>query len=107
MRPGLPSLQVTTESLAAFCASAEFEFLLAALLMESMESRNALENASFADIAEFARAQGKAQAINRILAEDFPSLLIKICAVETERDGGQSLLFALKVKRYNETLARE
>ncbi len=103
---GLPTLQVTPESLAAFCATQEFEFLLAALLFESQSSRKTLENARPDDVASIATSQGKVQAINRMLADDFPSLLIKICEDETEKDGGRGIAFALKVFRYTEALLR-
>lgn len=104
MRQELPSLSVTPESVAAFCAQPEFEFMLAALLFELRIDRKALENANPDNAGLIGASQGKIAAIGRILQADFPDLLTRICVSEIDRDGGKSLLFGLRVHMYTESL---
>lgn len=97
-------MEVTPESIAAFCQTAEFQFMLAALNFEAQNTRLTLENTPFQNIGAVANAQGKLQAISRMLQDDFPGLLIQTCHDQIKVDGGRLLMFSLRVSQYHQRM---
>lgn len=96
-------LQVTPESMAAWCEAAEFQWLLAIILQESQESREVCQTVPVDNQpGVISKHQGIIALANRLLKDDFRDVLIQSVEVETKKDGGQSLLFEYKIHVYRQ-----
>ncbi len=104
-RPQSPTSEVmpTAESLAAWIDTPEFALMQAVVLETMQEYEHSLKGMSPSDIGTIGRAQGFCLCAEQVASSRFAGLLVRAQEAHENFDGGQSILFGLRLHLYRES----
>lgn len=99
-RRPITTLTVTPDMVIEWCKSPVFELFKAQILKEADESRLVLESIPSDKAATISFHQGKIALSNFFLDDEFPVKLAILAEDEVKRDGGEYILFSLRMHEY-------
>ncbi len=104
-RPQSPTSEVmpTAESLAAWMDTPEFALMQAVVLETMQEYERGLKGLPAGDVGRIGLAQGFCLCAESVASSRFAGLLARAQAAHEGFDGGQSLLFGLRLHLYRES----